>query len=536
MERLVERLERSVSAHELEIANKAFDSVLGRRRDSFDIETAELPPLPDPPSSSSKQIECIENSLSERINRLETSLNHINNNFKKESSEEEDSLENIPTVLEEYLQEEEGSKVENMSVAGYEDITCGPLAQYIQLSNKIGGDVAQHAALVKQAFDAQLEYVRLATQISQPPQAKQMELLKPTSDQINAIQTFREKHRTSQHFNHLSAISESIPALGWVCVSPTPGPHVKEMNDAGQFYTNRVLKDWKEKDSTHAEWARAWIQTLTQLQQYIKQYHTTGLVWSGKGAAPPPPPSAAGCPPPPPPPVAAFDNLSVGSGSDERSALFAEINQGEGITRNLKKVTADMQTHKNPTLRTGPAPFKAPQQSFGGAPVGKPSTQQIDKPPVFSRDGKKWLIEYQKSNPNLLVENAEMNNVVYVFKCENSTLTVKGKINSIVMDSCKKCSILFDSVVSSVEFVNCQSVQMQVLGQVPTISIDKTDGCQMYLSKDSLGVEIISSKSSEMNVLIPKGDGDYIEQPIPEQYKTTIRGNSLLTICVESVG
>lgn len=58
----------------------------------------------------------------------------------------------------------------------------------------------------------------------------------------------------------------------------------------------------------------------------------------------------------------------------------------------LKKVTADMQTHKNPTLRTGPAPFKAPQQSFGGAPVGKPSTQQIDKPPVFSRDGKKWLI------------------------------------------------------------------------------------------------------------------------------------------------
>lgn len=109
------------------------------------------------------------------------------------------------------------------------------------------------------------------------------------------------------------------------------------MNDAGQFYTNRVLKDWKEKDSTHAEWARAWIQTLTQLQQYIKQYHTTGLVWSGKGAAPPPPPSAAGCPPPPPPPVAAFDNLSVGSGSDERSALFAEINQGEGITRSKLK-------------------------------------------------------------------------------------------------------------------------------------------------------------------------------------------------------
>ena len=48
-----------------------------------------------------------------------------------------------------------------------------------------------------------------------------------------------------QYFNHLSAISESIPALGWVTVSPAPSPFVKEMNDAGQFYTNRVLKDWK---------------------------------------------------------------------------------------------------------------------------------------------------------------------------------------------------------------------------------------------------------------------------------------------------
>lgn len=28
---------------------------------------------------------------------------------------------------------------------------------------------------------------------------------------------------------------------------PAPAPYIKEMNDAGQFYTNRVLKDWKEK-------------------------------------------------------------------------------------------------------------------------------------------------------------------------------------------------------------------------------------------------------------------------------------------------
>lgn len=420
-----------------------------------------------------------------------------------------------------------------MSVYGFQDILSGPLAQYLQLSTKIGGDVAKQADLVNKAFNAQLAYVTLASTSSRPADAKIQELLKPTSDQIAAIQDFREKNRVSPFFNHLSAISESIPALGWVCVAPTPGPHVKEMNDAGQFYTNRVLKDWKEKDAKHVEWARAWVQTLTDLQQYIKQYHTTGLVWSGKtpvasGGAPPPPPPVL---PPPPPVMPALGDLSLGD--DDRSALFAQINQGEDITKGLKRVTADMQTHKNTTLRTGPAPFKTPTAAV--KPNAKPAAP-IDKPPVFTRDGKKWLVEYQKNNPSLVIDQAEMNNVVYAFKCENSTITVKGKINSIFLDSCKKCSVLFDSVVSSIEFVNCQSVQMQVLGHVPTISIDKTDGCQMYLSDNSKNVEIVSSKSSEMNVLLPKGNGDYTECPIPEQYKTTITGKGLTTICVESLG
>ena len=41
-----------------------------------------------------------------------------------------------------------------------------------------------------------------------------------------------------------------------------------------------------------------------------------------------------------------------------------------------------------------------------------------------------------------------------------------GKVNSVTLDSCKKTSVVFDSVVSAVEFINCQSVQMQVLTKV----------------------------------------------------------------------
>ncbi|CRL04045.1 CLUMA_CG017159, isoform B [Clunio marinus] len=492
--------------------------------------TSESETSTSPPKVSSSYSQTDLTTLDERY--LPTVLPHIEQRLEKVHQEQR-----LSKLLELFNCEKA------MSVNAYEDIILGSLAQYLELSKKIGDDVATQSDFVKKAFDAQLKYVTMASQSSAPDQSELPKLLQPTSEQINNVQNFREKHRTSKFFNHLSAISESIPALGWVCVSPTPGPHVKEMNDAGQFYTNRVLKEWKDKDVTHVNWAKAWVQTLTELQQYIKQHHTTGIVWAGKskatangtsGGAPPPPPMGNL---PPPPPMPAFDPTEAAA-NDERNALFAQINQGADITKNLKKVTSEMQTHKNPTLRSGPAPFKATGPApFKPAIAVKPNQVSNDKPPVFNRDGKKWIIEYQKNNPNLIVDNAEMNNVVYMFKSENSTLTVKGKLNSIVIDSCKKCSVVFDSLVSSVEFVNCQKIQMQVLGKVPTISIDKTDGCQMYLNRDTLNVEIVSSKSSEMNVMLPTPAGDdYVEMPIPEQFKTVISGKNLQTTCVESLG
>lgn len=47
-----------------------------------------------------------------------------------------------------------------------------------------------------------------------------------------------------------------------------------------------------------------------------------------------------------------------------------------------------MQTHKNPNLRPGPAPFKTPATSA----INFSYKSAVQKPPVFNRDGKKWII------------------------------------------------------------------------------------------------------------------------------------------------
>ena len=250
------------------------------------------------------------------------------------------------------------------------------------------------------------------------------------------------------------------------------------MKDAGQFYTNRVLKDskdsraskdWKATGPCHTEWTKAWVSTVANLQVYVKQYHTTGLVWNPKGGdakaasksstngtsgGPPAPP-----PPPPPPPPGLFDDVQEDSQDKARNALFDDLNKGEAVSKGLKKVTDDMKTHKNPALR-GTAPVPAKKEKSSSPPkYGAPTSQ---KPPKFGLEGKKWIVEYQRNNPGLVIEETEVNQSVYIFKCEGSTINVKGKVNAIILDSCKKCAVVFTSVVSACEFVNCQSVQMQV--------------------------------------------------------------------------
>lgn len=147
---------------------------------------------------------------------------------------------------------------------------------------------------------------------------------------------------------------------------------------------------------------------------------------------------------------------------------------------------------------------------------------------------KKWIVEYQEGNNNIVIDDTNMKQTVYVYQCKNSAIMVKGKVNSIILDSCKKVGIAFDDVVASLEFINCQSVQGQVIGKMPTVSIDKTDGCLIYLSKDALNTEIVTAKSSEMNILVPVGDGDYKEFPLPEQFKTTWKNDKFVTEIAES--
>ena len=120
-----------------------------------------------------------------------------------------------------------------------------------------------------------------------------------------------------------------------------------------------------------------------------------------------------------------------------------------------------MQTHKNPNLRGGST---VPAKSSATITAPKPFKPNVPakKPPVMELRDKKWIVEFQEGRKDLVISEVNRNQTVYVYKCNNIVLQIKGKLNSVTLDSCTKSAVVIDDLVSTCEFVNCKSVQTQV--------------------------------------------------------------------------
>ena len=90
-----------------------------------------------------------------------------------------------------------------------------------------------------------------------------------------------------------------------------------------------------------------------------------------------------------------------------------------------------MKTHKNPALnaqsapvRSGPKPFSASKPGVSASP--NPVTKK--EPALLELKGKKWRVENQENVSKLVIDDTELKQVAYIFKCVNSTLQIKGKL------------------------------------------------------------------------------------------------------------
>eukprot|EP00978_Attheya_sp_CCMP212_P022482 scaffold67114_cov47-Attheya_sp.AAC.1 len=382
-------------------------------------------------------------------------------------------------------------------------------------------------SLVEEAWAGIRSIVVVASKSQKPkdPNAAIQPLLKKTQQAVTQVNQKRLDRKFDRVY-HQKATVEMLIAISWIVVAPpgpTPFSHVKETVGSSDFYSNKVRKEYKGKDAAHIAFCDTLKALILDLAAYVKEYHLSGLSWNARGA--PFDASAATATPAPNKPAAPVAAAAAAGGG---AGLFSELvgkrtEAGDSAATGLRKVSKDQQTWRKEFKGDGAAPVvvsKAPNKAVPVAVVA--ATKPRGSPKVeYQTRGFKWVVENQTkdSNPNGLVtlDIQDPKQQVYIYKCDGATIDVKGKVKSIVLDSCVKTNILFDSAISTCEFVNCKRMKAQTRGLCPSFVIDKTDGIVVYLSEESLGTSFVTSKSSEMNVSFPDGQ-DQKERPIPEQF------------------
>ncbi|KAK9727890.1 suppressor of rasval19 [Basidiobolus ranarum] len=302
-------------------------------------------------------------------------------------------------------------------ITAYEDIQNGALQRFLTNSQNISSIVVEQSLEVQKAFQAQKALILFAIENKRVSftSPEFLEYLEPVKKALEIACEYREENRGSKHFNHLSTVSEGIPALGWVLIEPTPCPFLEGMKDSSRFYANRVIREYKESDRSHVEWANSFVELLSELHKYVKEYHTTGLAWDAKP----------------------IELAETQASSVKRSAS----SNAQHSPSKLPK-TEDSQIDTMVIEMT-------------------PEIEEV-KEPVFSLIKNKWFIENYRDE-NLTIDNTRFNHIVYARNCNNCTIYVKEKVTEINIDQCSNTTVIHDFPVSAIDVANSTRVRVELL-------------------------------------------------------------------------
>eukprot|EP00934_Nitzschia_sp_Nitz4_P006208 Nitzschia sp. Nitz4//scaffold117_size69655//25369//27079//NITZ4_006022-RA/size69655-augustus-gene-0.2-mRNA-1//1//CDS//3329533645//6198//frame0 len=408
--------------------------------------------------------------------------------------------------------------------------------------------------LLSETFEGMRYVILLASKSKQPADMTELHAhLKPISDVVTKIRALR---LSRDYDNHLKAVMEMLACVSWVtCQAPAqlPAPFVKECVGSSDFWSNRIRKEFKGKEGEVAENQLAFCDglknLLNELAAYITEHHKTGLTFNPKGVSLAE--AAIRLSDSPLSDAAAAASRQQDQKSNKRASLMgntvkggnvagmmAELagrrsGDGSSAATGLKKVTKDMQTWRKefkepgkskpaPVVVAPPAAKKEEKKKKKGLPILE-----------YQERGTKWVIENQdkeSAGPSgvLTVDVSDPKQQVYIFNCENVTVKINGnKLKSVIVDTCTKVNVVFETIISGCELVNSKRIAVQSDGVCPVFTIDKTVGVTVWLSEASTKVSsFTTSMSSEMNVNIPEGD-DRKEMPIPEQFVHKLTGGSL---------
>lgn len=396
------------------------------------------------------------------------------------------------------------------SIKAFDEYTAACLDPFVASCTKLGpGDIAEIGTIIKDAWAEMRAFLVVAAACKEPAKMDPA-LLAGLSSKMKAAGALVKRNEWEKH---AKTCAEGISCLNWVVIKPAPRDFIESYIGGSDYWANGIRKEFRNVNADQIAFCDTFKALIAGLMGYVKEFHLTGVVWNKNGVDVAEFSKASASTPTSPVAAATPRAATAPSSGAPKGDLFASLNKGGAITSGLKTVTKDMQTWREEFKGTdAPTPVTSTPK-----PAPRKAETMKHPPKLFYNDlGSKWEVEYQTGPVE--IEIKDIKETVYIYGCMGATIDVKGKCKSIVVDGCKKVTVLFDVAMASCEIVNCTRTYITCRDTVSAVAIDKTDGIVVTLPATSLHTEIVASKSSEMNVSFPGPGGEMIEKPIPEQY------------------
>lgn len=165
-------------------------------------------------------------------------------------------------------------------LTAFEELLQGPLPAYVSASIKLGGEISKQATVFVEAWKMEYEFLKKAIGMEKPDDIQ--DLVMPIGTKMSEVMAFAENaDPRGPESQHLTAVSESVGALGWVAVDEKATAFVGDSAGTGQFYIDKVKMSARNTDmpDAHREWAKCLETLWAALKAYVKEYHTQALTW-----------------------------------------------------------------------------------------------------------------------------------------------------------------------------------------------------------------------------------------------------------------
>jgi len=130
------------------------------------------------------------------------------------------------------------------------------------------------------------------------------------------------------------------------------------------------------------------------------------------------------------------------------------------------------------------------------------------------------------------------------FACRDCEITVVGKVKSIMLEGCKKVTLIVDSVVSEINVMNSSSIKIFAKTAIRMVTAESTNELFVNLTQSTKNCIVTTTCTRSVWVRYPKIGADdtdndnanWIRMPVAETFESKINGNDALeTLAIEAI-